>query len=90
MRHLQILAEQAAGERRQEAEQRARFDHARARHVGDDDAALAQHVDQPGDAELRRGVEFERIEQVEDDQVIAAETQPLQRGGNPLGLLIEI
>jgi hypothetical protein len=43
------------------AEQRAGFDEARARHIGDDDFARADRFHQAGHAELRGGVEFERI-----------------------------
>ena len=79
MRHLQVLAEQPAGERLQEAEQRARLQHARARHVGDDDAVLTKDVDQSGDTEMRGGVELQRIERVGIDPA-QQHVEPLQPG----------
>ena len=79
MRHLQILSEETPRQARQEAEQRPRLHHARARHVGDHDAIFAQHVDQPGHAEMRGGIELERIERIGID---AAEqhVEPLETG----------
>ena len=79
MRHLQIFAEQTPAEAGQEAEQRARLQHARARHVGDDDAVLAEHVDQAGHAEMRGGVEFQRIEKIGIDPA-QQHVEPLQAG----------
>ena len=79
MRHLQIFAEQTPAQARQEAEQRPRLQHARARHVGDDDAVLAQHVDQAGHAELRGGIELERIEEIGIDPA-QQHVEPLQAG----------
>ena len=64
MRHLQIFVEEAAAQAWQEAEQRPRLEHARARHVGDDHTVLAQHVDQPGDAEMRGGIQLQRVEKI--------------------------
>jgi hypothetical protein len=64
MRHPQILGEEAPAEAREESQQRPRLQHARTRHVGDDDTVLAQHVDQPGHAELRGSVELQRIERI--------------------------
>jgi hypothetical protein len=64
VRHGQILAEQTPAQARQESQQRPRLQHAGARHVGDDHAALAQHIDQAGHAEMRRGIELQRIEEV--------------------------
>ena len=79
MRHLQVFAEQTPAQARQEAQQRARLHHAGARHVGDDDAVLAQHVDQAGHAELRGGVQFERIERIGIDPA-QQHVEPLQAG----------
>ena len=79
MRHLQILAEQAPAQARQEAEQRPRLQHAGARHVGDDDAVLAQHVDQAGHAEMRGRIELERIEEIGIDPA-QQHVEPLQAG----------
>ena len=79
VRHLQIFAEQAPAEARQEAQQRPRLQHAGARHVGDHDAVLAQHVDQAGHAEMRGRVEFERIEEIGIDPA-QQHVEPLQAG----------
>ena len=79
VRHLQIFAEQTPRQTRQEAEQRARLQHAGARHVGDHDAVLPDHVDQAGHAELRGGVEFERIEEIGIDPA-QQHVEPLQPG----------
>ena len=64
MRQHQLLAEQPAAQIGQKTQQRAGLDHARARHVGDHHAVLAQHVDQARHTELRRGVELKRIKRV--------------------------
>ncbi len=79
IRHLQIFAEQTPAQAGQEAEQRPRLHHARARHVGDDDAVLAQHVDQAGHAELRGGIELQRIEKIGIDPA-QQHVEPLQAG----------
>ena len=79
IRHLQIFAQEAPAEARQEAEQRAGLHHARARHVGDDDAVLAQHVDQAGHAELRGSIELQRIEEI-GIHPAQQHVEPLQAG----------
>ncbi len=79
VRHHQILAQQAPAQARQEAEQRPRLQHAGARHVGDHHAALAQHVDQAGHAELRGRIEFQRIEEIGIDPA-QQHVEPLQAG----------
>ena len=76
---LEIFAEQPPAQARQEAEQRPRLQHAGARHVGDHDAVLAQHVDQAGHAELRGGVELQRIEEIGIDPA-QQHVEPLQAG----------
>ena len=77
MRHDQGLAEQPPAQARQEPEQRPRLQYAGARHVGDDDAVLAQHVDQAGHAEMRRRIEFQRIEEIGIDPA-QQHVEPLQ------------
>ena len=77
MRHDQILAEQPPAQARQEPEQRPRFQYAGARHVGDDDAVLAQHVDQAGHAEMRGRIELQRIEKIGIDPA-QQHVEPLQ------------
>ncbi len=79
VRHLQILAEQAPRQTGQEAEQRARLQHARARHVGDDDAILPDDVDQAGHAKLRGSVKLQRIEKIGIDPA-QQHVEPLQPG----------
>jgi hypothetical protein len=79
VRHLQIFAEEAPAQAGQEAEQRPRFHHAGARHIGDDDAVLAQHIDQAGHAELRGGVQLQRIERIGIDSA-QQHVEPLQAG----------
>ena len=79
MRHDQILAEQPPAQARQETEQRPRLQYAGARHVGDDDAVLAQHVDQAGHAEMRRRIELQRIEEIGIDPA-QQHVEPLQPG----------
>src|SRR6266851_2632458 len=73
------LADNSPAEAGQEAEQRPRLHHARTRHVGDDDAVLAEHVDQAGHAELRGSVELERIEKIGIDPA-QQHIEPLQAG----------
>ncbi len=77
VRHDQILAKQPPAQARQKPKQRPRLQYAGARHVGDDDAALAQHVDQAGHAEMRRRIEFERIEKIRIDPA-QQHVEPLQ------------
>ena len=82
MRHLQIFAEEPPAQAGQETQQRPRLHHAGARHVGDDNAILAEHVDQTGYAELRRCVEFERIEEI-GIHPAQQHVEPLQAGDGP-------
>src|SRR3954471_1089868 len=77
MRHDQGLTEQPPAQARQEPEQRSRLQYAGARHVGDDDAVLAQHIDQTGHAEMRGRIEFERIEKIRIDAA-QQHVEPLQ------------
>ena len=79
VRHDRILTEQPPAQARQKPEQRPRLQYAGARHVGDDDAVLAQHVDQAGHAEMRRRIEFERIEKIRIDPA-QQHVEPLQAG----------
>ncbi len=57
----QLLAQQPPRQRRQKAHDRARLDEAGAGHVGDRDRALADRLQQAGRAELRGGVQLQRI-----------------------------
>ena len=57
----QLLAQQAPRQRRQKAHDRARLDEAGAGHVGDRERALADRLEQTGRAELRGGVQLQRI-----------------------------
>ena len=57
----QRLAEQLAAELRQEAEQRARLEHARAERVREQHVAAARAVGEAGDAERGVGAQLERI-----------------------------
>ena len=57
----QLLAQQAPRQRRQKAHDRARLDQAGAGHVGDGDRALADRLEQARHAELRGGVQLQRI-----------------------------
>ena len=60
-RQLQRLAEQLAAELRQEAEQRARLEHARAERIGEQHVAAPRAVGEAGDAERGVGAQLERI-----------------------------
>ena len=61
IRHDEILAEQPAGERGQEGEHSARFDHAGPGHVLNRDAALPDGLEQAGNADVRGRVQFQRV-----------------------------
>ena len=79
MRHAEVFAEETPAQAWQEAQQCPRFPHAGTRHVGDDHAVLADHVDQPGHAEMRGGIELERIEKIGIDPA-QQHVEPLQAG----------
>ena len=79
MRHLQLFAEQAAAERRQEAEQRARLQHAGARHVGDDDAALRSTSTRPGTPRCEEALSSSGSSEVGIDAA-QEHVEPLQAG----------
>ena len=61
------LAEQMARERGEEGKQRARFDQSRSGHVRNHHAARAHRLHQPGDAQVRSAVQFQRIDVVRVD-----------------------
>ncbi len=77
IRHLQVFAEETPAQAGQEAEQRARFHHAGARHIGDDDAVFPENVDQAGHAELRGRIKLQRIERIGIDPA-QQHVEPLQ------------
>lgn len=62
-RQGQFLAQQAPRQRRQEAQQRGRFEEGRARHVGDQQVAGADHLQQAGHAQGGVGPQFEGVEE---------------------------
>ncbi len=63
----QILAHQLAAEFRHEAHHRGGFEHARAERIGERHPALADGLDEAGDAKARLPVEFERIGEIAVD-----------------------
>ncbi|MCY1176083.1 hypothetical protein D9M73_163440 [compost metagenome] len=65
----QVRAKQPRRQARQERAERRRFEHPRARHIGDDDIARRRRIDQPGDANARMRIERQRIEQTRVDAV---------------------
>ncbi len=67
IRQAQILAQELAAELRHEAHHRRRFEHAGAKRIGERDAALADGLDEAGDAKPRMRVEFERIGEIAVD-----------------------
>jgi hypothetical protein len=79
MRHLQVFAEEAPAQAGQKAQQRARLQHAGARHVGDDHAILSEDIDQAGHPELRGRVELQWIERIGIDPA-EQHVEPLQTG----------
>ena len=80
-RQLQLLADEASRQRRQEAQQRRRLEEGRARHVGHEHVAGTDCLQEAGHAERGVGPQFERVEELVvqplDEAVHRA--QPLQR-----------
>ncbi len=62
--HFQFGAEHDRRQRRQECQHGAGFDQARAKRIDDDDLVVTHGLQQSGGAEPRRGVEFERIDEI--------------------------
>ena len=60
----QVLPEHRRRQRRQEAEHRARFDHAGAERIGDRHRAVAHRLHQAGHAQPRPRAQFERVGEI--------------------------
>ncbi len=78
-RQLQLLADQAARQRRQEAEQGGRLEEGRARHVGHQHVAGADRLQQARHAERGIGAQLERVEVL----VVQPLDQPVHRRAGP-------
>ncbi len=81
IRHFQFGAEHDRRQRRQESQHGARLDQAGAERIDDDDLAVAHGLHQPGDAEPRGGVEFERIGEIGVDAAQQHFGAPQSRDG---------